>query len=365
MKTCKNRSKLLPALLCAAILLCLPGAGVSTAAAAGPDLTQYAIANATVQASSFSDVTAPCSGTLLSFDWEAGDRVEEGAALFEIMTTDLCAPEDGTVRYLFAEAGDSADAVSASYGAVLALEPAAAKRMHCSYTGAADYTENKHLHVGDTLYFRSGQEKGTGTVIAVDGQNYEVEIRSGSFDRDKTLDLYKDSAYGAHDKVGSGKVYERDDLLLTASGRVAELSVQAGDEVKKGDVLLRVLPQDAPAGATPVIFAPADGVVGSVAVSPGQQVWKGQLLCRVLNAGTPEIVAEVDEMDLGDLQIGDKLPVTLDTDEAHILTGTVTEISGLGVARQNAAYYAVHLSVESGGLRLGQSASVYLPRDGE
>ena len=119
--------------------------------------------------------------------------------------------------------------------------------------------------------------------------------------------------------------------------------------------------QDADAGAKAAISAPADGVVGTVAVSPGQQVWKGQLLCRVWRSGTTEVVAEVDEMDLGNLSVGDQIPVTMDTDESRVLTGTVTEISALGNTKQNAAYYNVHLSVNDTGLMLGQSASVYLP----
>ena len=357
----KTLKKLLPALLCLTIVLCLADTGAS---AGGTDLTKYAIANASVQASVFDDITAPCSGTLLSFQVESGDTVEEGSVLFGMLTNDVCAPEDGTVRYLFAGTGDSADAAVATYGAVLALEPAACQRMHCTYSGAADYAENKHLHVGDTLYFRADKEKGIGTVISVEGTAYELEITSGSFDRDKTLDLYKDSGYASADKVGSGKVYYRDDVPVAASGRIAEAVVQAGDSVRKGDVLLRMLAQDADAAATPEIAAPAGGVIGSVAVSPGQQVWKGQLLCRVLHTDSLEIVAQVDEMDLGDLQVGDKVPVTLDTDETKILTGTVTEISGLGVIRQNAAYYDVHVRVTEGNLMLGQSASVYLPRYG-
>ena len=66
-------------------------------------------------------------------------------------------------------------------------------------------------------------------------------------------------------------------------------------------------------------------------------------------------------MDLHSLKVGDTIPVTLDTDESNILTGTVTEISSLGTQRQNAAYFTVHVSVEKAGLKLGQSASIYLP----
>lgn len=350
--------KMLCAVICAALLtgcFCVP-------ASADTDLTKYAIANGVVQGSTFEDVTAPCSGTLLSFDLEDGETVTAGTPLFELMTEEVRAPEDGTVGWIFAGEGDSAADVTATYGAVLAIRPAVEQRMHCTYKDAANYEENKHLHVGDSLYFKSGDEKGSGIVIAVSGESYEVEILSGSFKKDKILDLYKDAGYGTHDKVGKGTVYYRDDITVAASGHIAEILVTSGDSVKKGDVLLRTLAPDAGADVSPVISAPSAGVIDLISVSPGQQIWKGQLLCRIWHTEDPEIVAQVDEMDLGDLRIGDRVPITLDTDESRILYGTVTEISALGTTRQNAAYYAVHVSLEDNNVMLGQSASVYLPK---
>ena len=351
--------KILSAAVCLILtagLLCVPAAAENT------DLTGYSIANGTVQAASWDDVTAPYSGTVLPFDWETGDAVESGATLFEMMTTDVTAPEAGTIRYLFAKAGDSSEAAMATYGAVLAMQPSSLKRISCTYRGAYNSNKTKHLHVGDKVWFKVGSDKGEGVVTSVKGSKFIVEITDGSFGVGKTADVFINSKRRNEDKCGTGKVYQRDDLMIKASGRISEMLVSVGDKVKKGDVLLRVMSADADAGASPVISSPAGGVVGTLGVSPGQQVWKGQLLCQVLHSDDPEVVAQVDEMDLGDLQVGDRLPVTLDTNESKVLTGTVTEISALGVTRQNAAYYTVHLSVPGGGLMLGQSASVYLPK---
>lgn len=341
------------------LLVCV----LSAPAAADTDLSRYAIANGTVQAASFNDVTAPCSGTLFSFDLDPGDAIEAGTPLFELMTSEVYAPEDATVGYLFAAEGDSADAAMATYGAVLALQPAIRQRMHCTYLSTTNYEENKHLHVGETVYFKYVEEEGSGTVIFTSGGSYEVEILTGSFKEGKTLELFRDSSYRTHDKVGKGTVYYRDDIIVTAAGRIAEMLVSPGDSVKKGDVLLRTLAQDAGTDVSPIITAPCGGVIDLVSVNPGQQIWKGQLLCRIWSIGVPEIVAMVDEMDLGNLRVGDRIPVTLDTDESRILTGTVTEISALGVTRQNAAYYTVHVSVAENDIMLGQSVSVYLPKN--
>lgn len=346
-------------LLSLIIVLCF--AGVS--AAEEPDLTNYAIANGTVAAATFEDVVAPCSGTLRPFDWNIGDRVEAGEVLFELMTTRITAPEDGKVRSLFVEQGDSADDAMATYGKVLALEPAVRQRIRCTYTNATDNQLCRHRHVGDTLYFKAGREKGVGKVILADGSNYLVEIEKGTFDVDKKLDMYLDKVYSYNKKSGTGTVFTRDDLAIAAAGRVAEVLVSVGDTVKKGDTLMTVLSSDADRDASPRIAAAKEGVLSLVAVASGQQVWKGALLARIWHTDELEIVAEVDEMDLGGLKVGDSLPVTMDTDESNVLTGVVTEISGLGVTRQNAAYYTVHLSVAGDGLLLGQSASVYLPKE--
>ena len=157
-------------------------------------------------------------------------------------------------------------------------------------------------------------------------------------------------------------MYRRDDVTVPASGVVTALKVGRGETVKKGDTLFELLGPDADLGAVPEVSSPAAGVISAVAAASGQQVWKGQLLARISRTDSLEIVADVDEMDLNGLKVGDRVPVTLDTKENEILTGTVTEISGLGVTRQNAAYYTVHLSVDADSLMLGQSASVYLPK---
>ena len=141
-------------LCCFFLVLILLQASVSSFAFAEPDLTAYSVASGTVNASAFDDLTAPCSGVLTSFDLEAGDAVTAGQELFTMLTTVITAPEDGTVRYLFASAGDSADQTVSRYGAVLAMEPSNALRLSCTYSGAADYEECRHLHIGEKLYFK-------------------------------------------------------------------------------------------------------------------------------------------------------------------------------------------------------------------
>ena len=337
---------------------------LASSAMAAEDLSGYAIANGTVTAVRFVDVTAPFSGTLATFDLSAGDRVSAGDELFSMMLTTVYAPEAGTVT-LFAAKGDDATGVMSHYGALASLEPMLPTQIVATTADAYNNKENHLLYVGETLYFRStgaNREKGWGKVIRIDGSGYVVDVMAGDFDIGESFNLYRSDRYESRDNVGRGTVTRRNPIALAGAGRVCELLVADGDTIEANAPVMTLMTADADPGASPIISAPQDAVVATVAVSPGQQVWKGQLLARLYLTDELEVVAEVDEIDLHGLRVGDSLPITLDIDEDTVLYGVVTEISALGVTRQNAAYYTVHVSLDTDAM-LGSSASVYLPKE--
>ncbi len=337
----------------------------SVPALAEQDLTGRPVADGVVAAARFVDVTAPYGGTLASFDLRTGDQVAQGDALVSYVTTDLYAPEDGVVKALFVAEGDDAAAAMARYGALAGLEPATGYRVQATTTGADKSNENKILHLGETLYFKTSgtnATEGVGRVTAVSGDAYTVEVQSGDFDLNADVTLYRRDNYAATSAVGKGKVTRRDALLVASAGRVAEVAVAEGASVKAGDLLMRLVGADAaPSAFAPDVLATAAGVVEQVAVTPGQQVWKGALLVRIGLTDMLEVRADVDEVDLGTLKVGDLVPVTLDMKPGNVLMATVTEISQLGVSKQNAAYFAVHATIPAGSGMLGASASLYLP----
>ena len=347
--------------LCLMMAWCL--LAVPTALAA-EDLTGRPLADGVVSAVHYLDVTAPMSGTLNAFDLTAGDTVAAGQNLMGFVTTGVYATENATVGAVFVQPGDDAAAAMARYGMLLGLEPAQAQQIQASTTGAYNDDANRTLHLGETLYFKSNKSsrvEGQGQVVAVSGAQYTVDVLAGDFELNESLTLYRDDGYDQKDCVGKGSIVRRDPLPVQGSGRVTAVHVQEGQQVTAGQLLLELVSADAdPQAFSPWVTAQEAGVVASVAVTPGQQVWKGQLLCRLYLTDDLEVVAEVDEMDLGTLRVGDTLPVTLDMNPEQIITGTVTEISALGVTRQNAAYYTVHVSIPASSGRLGASASVYL-----
>jgi len=351
---------------CFSLLLALSLLAASPALAAD-DLTGRPIADGVVAAVDFTDVTAPYSGTLTSFTVESGDVVAQGDALFGYVTNDVYATESGVVKAVFIKPGDDATAVTKRYGAVIGIEQDAGYQVAASTTGAASDNENKILHLGETLYFKttgSNGDEGSGRVTEVSGKEYSVDVENGDFNLNAAVTLYRDDEYTSKSCVGKGTVSRRDPLLVAGAGRVTNVYVSEGDPVQKGDRLASFVSADAtPDDYADTVECPAAGVVKSVAVAAGQQVWKGEVLCRVDLTENIEVVADVDEVDLGDLQVGDILPVTLDLDEDRVINGTVTQISALGVTKQNAAYFAVHASIPAGSAPLGASASLYLLPD--
>ena len=340
---------------------------LSLAAASGaePDLTEMIIANGTLQAAEHVDITAPFSGTLRPFSIETGDRVQAGDELFSFLVQTLYAPEDGEITAVFAQPGAYANDVSTRYGSLAAIEPVHQQKIEASTTGAYNKNANKEIRVGETLYFRTTEgrrEDGEGVVRTVWGSSFKVEIIKGTFDYNTNLTLYRNDSYTNESKVGTGYVQRKDPVTMYGNGLIETVFVQKGDTVHAQDRIMTLLPPDADPGAASTISAPAEGVISVIPVSSGQQVWKGAWLARIERTDKMEVVAEIDEMDLSKVSVGATLPITFDVDPSRVIYGTVTEVSRLGITKQNAAYYQAHLSVSVTDIPIGASADVYLPR---
>ena len=158
-----------------ALLACLTL--LTASALAETDLSGYAIANGTVTAVRFVDLTAPYSGTLLPFDLSAGDRVNAGDELFSMMLSTVYAPEAGTVT-LFGEPGDDASGVIAHYGALASLETEIPTQVLATTASAYNVKENHILYVGETLDFRSSGSRPRGRAGPRDPRGRE-QLRGG------------------------------------------------------------------------------------------------------------------------------------------------------------------------------------------
>jgi len=337
----------------AALVLCL---ALTSACALG------ATANASIVAPETVKVTAPFAGTLRPFDLTMGDSVNGGDVLFEIDTIPVYARQAGVVAAVLAAEGDDADGVIARHGSLAVIEPELALYIDASNKEAYDDEDNKYLHAGETLYLKCGNEKGEGRVTSVNGKDYIVEILDGSFDVDDTVRCFRESAMPSDSETGRGKVRRYPDDSVLGSGRVAKVHVQPGDKVEVGDLLFEMIDAQSAKDASPAITAPVSGAVTLMQAASGAQVYRGMLLCEIADLSALELSAEVDEMDLSAIRVGDVLSYTLDAYGEKTFTGTVTEIRPIGAARQNATYFDVRITAPQDVTALpGMNATVQLP----
>jgi len=321
-----------------------------------------ATANASIVVPETIKITAPFAGTLRPFDLAVGDSVAVGDVLFEIDTVPVYAKQAGTVAAVLASEGDDADGVIARHGALAVIEPELALYIDASNKEAYDDEDNKYLHAGETLYLKCGNEKGEGRVTSVNGKDYIVEILDGSFDVDDTVRCFRESAMPSDSETGRGKVRRYPDTSVAASGRVVKVHVQPGDKVEVGDLLFETIDALSAKDASPVISTPVSGAVMLMQAASGAQVYRGMLLCEIADLSAPELSAEVDELDIAAIRVGDVLTYTLDAYGDKAFTGTVTEIRPIGAARQNATYFDVRITAPKDVTALpGMNATVQLP----
>ena len=310
-------------------------------------LARAATANASVVAPETIKLTAPMNGTLLPFDLTAGDRIAAGDALFTFDTTPVYAQASGKVAAVFAEAGDDASGVLARYGSLAVIEPEKPLFIPANTAQAHEKDENKYLHAGQTLYLKCGSEEGMGVVTSVDGANYIVEILEGDFELGDMIRCFRKPEMKYEEETGRGKATRYADTAVQAQGRIAACHVKPGDMVKTGDLLFEVVDTSCPVGASLEMTAPVSGAVSALAVSSGMQVYRGQLLCEIADLDALELSVQVDEIDLASLRVGDVLTYTLDAYGEETFSGTVTEIRPIGVARQNATYFDVRVTINT------------------
>lgn len=307
-----------------------------------------ATANATIVAPNTQKITAPYAGTLLPFDAKQGDEVAQGDTLFGYDTVPVYAAQSGTVSAVFAAKGDDASGVLDRHGALAVIEPTRALYIAASTAQSYDKDENRYIHAGETLYLKCGSEKGTGRVTGVSGINYTVEILTGSFDVGDTVRCYRESSTPNDSETGRGRVTRYADIVVQASGRIAEVHVKAGDTVSVGDLLFEMIDAGAAKDAPRTLTTPVSGAITLMNAVSGAQVYRGQLLCEIADLSALELSAQVDELDLSAVSVGSTLSYTLDAYAGETFSGTVTRIYPLGMAKQNATYFDVRITLPQG-----------------
>jgi RND family efflux transporter MFP subunit len=100
-----------------------------------------------------------------------------------------------------------------------------------------------------------------------------------------------------------------------------------------------------------VIKAPVDGTVIGKPIPAGQTVSPGistpMVLLTIADMSKMQIEAQIDETDIGKVDIGQKVTFTVDAYQGKTFTGIVSNISQKADIQQNVVYYPVIIDVDS------------------
>jgi multidrug efflux pump subunit AcrA (membrane-fusion protein) len=298
--------------------------------------------------------------------------VEADTPVFAIRPVQVRSPESGVVRLLKAQVGDQASSVILQYGALCVIDREDVQWVRATIAAAYNKPKNRAIKLGETLRVYdddSGDSAQTlGTVIAVEGKGYVVEIPAGVFALEDKVSLYRGDGddYNAKDKVGGGNVERAKTVPVVSEGVIANIHVTEGQKVSRGDALFTVDEASAvyqePAELT--VSSPEGGVVSALYVLDGQQVRKDQLLITVKPLDALEFVVDVDELDILSVHIGQDMQVKVDALGENRINATVKRISPLGVTVLDTTKYQVTLSIQGSqeGLLPGMHVTAYWER---
>lgn len=288
----------------------------------------------TVTAAQTREVYAPIGGTVDHVAVEAGQSVAADDVLLTLQTTKVYAEEDGTVTGVFGQPGDDAESVAERYGAVLYIEGDVLFTVSASTDSAYNATENKLVHVGETVYLecRSNSDRvGVGVISAIEGTSYTVRVNEGVLMPGDSVNVYRSAEYTNSTKIGRGTVSRVNPTAVTGSGGIVRIAVADGQQVKRGDLLMETLTGsfDGLYMSGVDFLAEETGVIKTVQAQQGDTVQKGSVIAVIYPQGSMRVEASVPEDSRGQLRVGQSVTVELATDETKVYPGTVAMLSYL------------------------------------
>lgn len=320
-------------------------------------------------------VTAPYGGTVKSISLREGSLIHVSDEIATMQTTQVLAPEDGTVRGIFSEVGDTLSSTT-----VLYVAPVSKYTVTCTIDKAYASIDTKYVHIGETVYIKckpDGSHKAVGIITAVNGSSYTVQTTAGELYLEETVYIYRNDAYTLKTRIGSGTVSRTSEQPITATGSLLKLFVEDGDVVERGQLLFETVDGalDALAAYSDTIQSDADGVIASIKATAGQKISKGDVLLTVYKQEGYQIEFTVDEDLLGSVKVGDTVNIVFNWNEESGTTykGTVADISYISASdtstdsagatttstTSSAATYKGYITFDADdSVRLGMSATI-------
>lgn len=378
------------------------GLSYTTANLERRDITAQITGSGSLEAANSYSVTSLVEGSILTDDFEEGDQVEEGTVLYTIDASDLSgtleqaqisldqaqrsydsrlkdleklsvtAPKAGRVLSLAVEEGDDVSAGQL----VATLRNSDVMTLEVPFL--SDEAAGFHVGQSAAVTLESTFETLEGTVSKVDPS--DTVLDGGMIVRYVTVEVANPGALSVNQtgsvvidgcaSAGSAAFTYAAEENITAevSGKVASIRVQEGIWVSRGSVVLTLtsdsLDDSVQSAADSLrsaqlslesrqdqlenytITSPIRGTVIDKNYKAGETSEAGKVLCSIYDLSCLTMTLSVDELDISNIEAGQKVTITADAVEGRTYTGVVTKVSVAGTSSGGTTTYPVTVRID-------------------
>ena len=358
----------------------------------------------TTSAKNQPNILAQTEGTLTDLRVEIGDTVKEGDILAVITNEDIddtiteyefaiwelderitgtmnanvyniASPVKGRVMAVYAEKGDDALAVFRRYGTLAVISTDGRMKVDIS-----DIPTSMDIQLGDTLHVRGMTVNETGTVsdLTLQGTHAVVTVIGDKFPMGEEVEVLTESG----EFVGAGTLEPNKPMGVSSyGGTISKVHIKVGDTVTRKSTIFSL--DDSPLSLdlesirleretadknladakaqreNLIILAPCDGVVASLEVAEGDKIESGKFIGSILQGEDMKLTIAVDELDVVEVEEGQKVTITIDALSGSEFTGEVYKIAPVGSNSGGVTTYDVELAFEAegSGVRSGMNAT--------
>lgn len=378
---------------------------INTATVTKGDLTVSIEGSGAIEAMEMYEITSLATGDILQSDFEEGQEVKKGDLLYVIDTKDIDntiekakvslekqqlshnqtlkeyaglsveAPISGVITQCYVKAGDSvqngtsiADIINNEY-MLLEVPFNSADTANINVGDTADIIlENSFYETTGTVQYVSSGEIITDSGATVSTVKIKVKNPGSITTEDKATAIINNVACNSS---GTFDYWQQKTIQAETSGDVISVNYTTGDNVRAGNVIVNLESDSAEVTLKTSelslsdselslqntydkledynITSPIDGTVIEKTSKAGDTLdsdSNSTVMAVVADLSNLKFDIDVDELDIGKIEVGQSVEVTADSLEGKVFEGTIDNISKIGTNSNGVAYYPVTVVME-------------------
>ena len=312
--------------------------------------------------------------TDLEFDlWELDDTILDTGVGSKVTAVE--APAAGRVMAIYAGVGDDALAVFRREGALAIISTDGRMKVELS-----DVDASAGVALNDKLTVTGEDFTAEGTVVDLTRQGTSLTLTI----QDDSLPIGASVAVATMDGVSLGTATLEVNKPMAVSsygGTIESVHTQVGKNVKRGETLFKLtdspitlklenlrlqretanksLEEAKEQRENLIVIAPCDGTIATLNVSEGDEITNGALIGSILEGEDMNLTIAVDELDVVEVAVGQKVKITVDALSDAEMDGEVYKIAPVGSNSGGVTTYDVELTFDAAGsgVRSGMNAT--------